>query len=135
MKTNLKTNLKTSRFLAGMLLGAALIAAGLLLSLLGYDALFVAAGGVAALITAIVRFWQKGDQPEKDERTDKIRAFSLAYSWFASIILSLVIFCIVFMGIIDLSASIALSAVIYIMTGSAILFIIVLNRRGDVGRS
>ena len=132
MKMN---NMKMSRFLAGMLLGAALIAAGLLLSLLGYDALFIAAGGVAALIVAIVRFWQRGDQPEKDERTDKIRAFSLAYSWFASIILSLVIFCIVFMGIIDPSASTALSAVIYIMTGSAILFIIVLNRRGDVGRS
>jgi hypothetical protein len=132
MKMN---NMKMSRFLAGMLLGAALIAAGLLLSLLGYDALFIAAGGVAALIVAIVRFWQRGDQPEKDERTDKIRAFSLAYSWFASIILSLVIFCAVFMGIIDPSPSTALSAVIYIMTGSAILFIIVLNRRGDVGRS
>lgn len=127
--------MKTSRFFAGILLGIALIAAGQLLSLLGYDALFVAAGGVAALTTAIVRFWQKGDQPEKDERTEKIRAFSLAYSWFASIILSLVIFCAVFMGIIEISSVTALSAVIYIMTGSAILFIIVLHRRGDVGWS
>ena len=121
--------------MAGMLLGAALIVAGLLLFLLGYDALFIEAGGVAALIATIVRFWQKGDQPEKDERTDKIRAFSLAYSWFASIILSLVIFCAVFMGLIDLDAMTALSALIFIMTCSAIFFIIVLHRRGDVGRS
>ena len=70
-------NMKINRFLAGMLLGATLMLTGLLLSYLGHDAFFLVAGGGAALATALVRRWQTGDQPERDERTNKIRAFGL----------------------------------------------------------
>ena len=124
-------NMKINRFLAGMLLGATLMLTGLLLSYLGHDAFFLVAGGGAALATALVRRWQTGDQPERDERTNKIRAFGLAYSWFVSIILALVTFCAVYLGIINLNALTALSAIIYVMTGSAIVFLIFWHHGGD----
>ncbi|NPV62903.1 MAG: hypothetical protein HPY61_09790 [Methanotrichaceae archaeon] len=123
-----------NKFSAGLLLGAALILAGMLLTYAGYDALFLAAGGIAALATTIIRRWQRGDEPEKDERTDKIRAFSLAYSWFVSILAILVIFSAATMGMISIDAITALSAIVFIMSGSAIAFLVFLDRRGDVGR-
>jgi hypothetical protein len=126
--------MKMNKFSAGMLLGAALIFVGMLLTYVGYDAFFLAAGGIAALVTTIVRRWQRGDGPEKDERTDKIRAFGLAYSWFVSILSVLVIFSAATMGIIAIDALTALSTTVFIMSGSAIAFLIFLERRGDVGR-
>ncbi|RPH74973.1 hypothetical protein EHM76_02560, partial [bacterium] len=93
-----------NRFLAGLLLGTALVLTGLFLSYQGYDAFFLVVGGGVALAMTFVRSWQTGDQLEKDERTNKIRAFGLAYSWFVSIILALIIFCAAFMGIINLNA-------------------------------
>ena len=124
--------MKIDRFLAGMLLGVPLIFVGLLLTQEGYDAFFLVAGGVAALATTAVRRWQRGNEPEKDERTNKIRAFGLAYSWLVSMILVLVIFCATIMGFISIDATTALSITIYIMAGSAIVSLAVLHRRGDV---
>jgi hypothetical protein len=131
---NGKRRMKMNKFSAGLLLGAALIFAGMLLTYAGYDAIFLAAGGIAALATTMVRRWQRGDGPEKDERTDKIRAFGLAYSWFVSILAVLVIFSAATMGMIAIDALTALSAIVFIMSGSAIVFLVFLDRRGDVGR-
>ncbi|MFZ2535741.1 hypothetical protein [Methanothrix sp.] len=124
--------MRIDRFSAGMLLGAALIFAGVLLTQAGYEAFFLVAGGVAALATTAVRRWQRGNEPEKDERTNKIRAFGLAYSWLVSMILVLFSFCATIMGFISIDAITALSITIYIMAGSAIVSLAVLHRRGDV---
>ena len=124
--------MKMRSYHTGIALGVMLIISGLSLSLLGYDAVFLAVGGVAALATTAVRRWQRGNEPEKDERTNKIRAFGLAYSWLMSIILVLIIFCATIMGFISIDAITALSITIYIMTGSAIVSLAVLHRRGDV---
>ena len=124
--------MKIDRFLAGMLLGVPLIFVGLLLTQEGYDAFFLVAGGVAALATTAVRRWQRGNEPEKDERTNKIRAVGLAYAWLVSMILVLIIFCATIMGFISIDAITALSITIYIMAGSAIVSLAVLHRRGDV---
>ena len=120
--------MKMDTFSAGMLLG---VLAGLLLTWAGYDASFLVAGGVAALVTIAVRRWRRGDGPERDERTEKISAFGLAYSWLMSIILILVIFAAEKMGFISIDTTTALSIAIFIMAGSAIISLAALYRRGD----
>lgn len=112
-----------------MLLG---VLAGLLLTWAGYDASFLVAGGVAALVTIAVGRWRRGDGPEKDERTEKIGAFGLAYSWLVSIISVLVIFCAEKMEFISIDATTALSITMFIMAGSALVLLAVFHRRGDV---
>ncbi len=124
--------MKIRNYHAGIALGAVLILSGLLLPLLGYNASFLAVAGVAALGVTLIKRWRLGNQPEKDERTSKIRAFSLAYSWMVSLILATAIFSAVNFGMIAIDALTALAATIYIMTGSAIIFIFTLQRRGDV---
>jgi hypothetical protein len=118
-----------------MIPGMALIVAGLLLSFLGYNAFFLAIAGMVAIGVVLLRSWRAGDQPEKDERTNKLGAFSMAYSYLVSLILALALFTAVYLGIVDLDAVTALQIIIYVMTGSAITFMMVLNRRADVGVS
>lgn len=115
-----------------MLLAAAMILAGLLLTREGYDAFFLMAGGIAASVTTAARRWHRNDGPEKDERTAKIHAFCLPYSWLLSIILILATFAATKMGIISLDATTALSITMFIMAGSAVVLLAILHRRGDV---
>ncbi|MBN1234961.1 MAG: hypothetical protein JW999_02805 [Methanotrichaceae archaeon] len=127
--------MKKNRFLIKMIPGTALIMAGLLLSFQGYDALFLAIAGMVAIGVVLLRRWRAGDQPEKDERTNKLGAFSLAYSYLVSLILALVLFIAVYLGIVDLDAVTALQIIIYVMTGSTIVFMLIFSRRADVGGS
>jgi len=127
--------MKKNRFLIRMIPGTTLIMAGLLLSLLGYDAFFLAIAGMVAIGVVLLRRWRAGDQPEKDERTNKLGAFSLAYSYLVSLILALVLFITVYLGMVDLNTVAALQIIIYIMTGSAIAFMLIFSRRADVGGS
>jgi hypothetical protein len=110
----------------------ALIMAGLLLSYLGYDASFLAIAGAFAIGVVLLRRWRAGDQPEKDERTNKLGAFSLAYSYLVSLILTLVLFIAVYLGMVVLDAVTLLQIIIYIMTVSAIAFMLIFSRRADV---
>jgi hypothetical protein len=128
-------NMKKNRFLLRMIPGTTLIMVGLLLSFLGYDAFFLAIAGIVAIGVVLLSRWRAGDQPEKDERTNKLGAFSLAYSYLVSLILALVLFIAVYLEMIDLNTVAALQIIIYVMTGSAIAFMLIFSRRGDVGVS
>jgi hypothetical protein len=128
-------NMKKNRFLLRMIPGTTLIMVGLLLSFLGYDAFFLAIAGIVAIGVVLLSRWRAGDQPEKDERTNKLGAFSLAYSYLVSLILALVMFIAVYLEMIDLDIVAALQIIIYVMTGSAIAFMLIFSRRGDVGVS
>jgi len=125
-------NMTTRRFLMRMIPGAILIIAALVLSYLGYDAGFLAVGGAVAIGMVLFILWRAGGEPEKDERTKKLGAFSLAYSYLVSLILALVLFIVVYLGMVDLDAVAVLQIIIYIMTGSAIVFMLIMNRRADV---
>jgi len=109
--------------------------AGLLLSVQGYDAFFLAIAGMVAIGVALIRRWRAGDQPEKDERTNKLGAFSLAYSYLVSLIVAMVLFIAVYLEMVDLNTVAALQIIIYVMTGSAIAFMLIFGSRGDVGVS
>ena len=118
-----------------MLPGVILIIAAFVLSYQGYDAGFLAIGGAVAIGTVLFIRWRAGGELEKDERTKKLGAFSLAYSYLVSLILALALFVAVFLGMVDIDAIVALQIVIYVMTGSAIVFMLTMNRRADVWES
>ncbi len=128
-------NMKKNKFLLRIIPGTTLIMAGLLHSFLGYDAFFLAIAGMVAIGVVLLRRWRAGDQPEKDERTNKLGAFSLAYSYLVSLIVAMVLFIAVYLEMVDLNTVAALQIIIYVMTGSAIAFMLIFGRRGDVGVS
>jgi hypothetical protein len=127
--------MKKKGFLLRIIPGTTLIMAGLLLSLQGYDALFLAIAGLVAIGVVLLRRWRAGDKPEKDERTNKLGAFSLAYSYLLSLIVAMVLFIAVYLEMVDLNTVAALQIIIYVMTESAIVFMLIFDRRGDAGVS
>jgi len=127
--------MKKKGFLLRIIPGTTLIIAGLLLSVQGYDAFFLAIAGMVAIGVVLFRRWRAGDQPEKDERTNKLGAFSLANSYLVSLIVAMVLFIAVYLEMVDLNTVAALQIIIYVMTGSAIAFMLIFGHRGDVGVS
>jgi len=125
-------NMTMNGLMRRMLPGAILIIAALVLSYQGYDAGFLAIGGAVAIGTVMFIRWRAGGELEKDERTEKLGAFSLAYSYLVSLILALALFVAVYLGMADLDAVAVLQIIIYVMTGSAIVFMLMMNRRADV---
>lgn len=117
-----------------MIPGAALIIAGLVLSVLGYDASFLAIAGMVAIGVVLFQRGRAGDQPENDERTNKLGAYSLAYSYLVSLILALVLFIAVYLEIVDLNTIAALQIIIYTMAASAIAILLIFRRRADIER-
>ena len=115
-----------------MLPGIILIVASIFLSCQGYDAGFLAVGGAVAIGIVLFIRWKAGGEPEIDERTKKLGAFCRAYSYLVSLIIALVLFIAVYLEMIDLDSVAVLQIIIYVMTGSAIVFTLMIGRRADV---
>ncbi|OPY54952.1 MAG: hypothetical protein A4E49_00672 [Methanosaeta sp. PtaU1.Bin112] len=87
---------------------------------------------MVAIGVVLVRRWRAGDQPEKDERTNKLGAFSQAYSYLVSRILALALFIAVYLKMIDSYTIAALLIIIYTMAASAIAFLLIFRSRADI---
>lgn len=79
-----------------------------------------------------LRLWRSGEDIEADERTKKIGAYGLSYSWLLTLILLFLLFWIDRLALIALTAGDVLLAAILVMTISAKLFQWHLSRKGDV---
>jgi heme O synthase-like polyprenyltransferase len=88
--------------------GTTLILACLLLSVQGYDVLFLAIAGMVAIGVVLLRRGKAGEQPEKDERANKLGAFGLAYSYLVSLIVAMVLSIAVYLEMADLNTAMAL---------------------------
>lgn len=115
-----------------MAIGAALTFAGLLLSLAGYNASFMVIAGATAIVLALVIRWRTGHQPESDERSWRIWAFSAGYSWLASLIFVAILLGGGYLGILTMSTQQALEMIAWVMTLSAVLFMAYFRQKGDV---
>jgi hypothetical protein len=79
--------LPKNRFLMCVILGAILTFAGLLRTVMDYNAGFMATAGVIGPgHAALVIRWQTGDQPESAERNQKLKPIVNTCTWLVSII-------------------------------------------------
>jgi len=122
-----------NRFLMRMFLGMALTFAGLLLSMMGYNAGSIVIAGATVIVLAFVIRWRTGDQPEHDERTWKIWAIGVAYSWLVTIIFLAVLLGGGYLGLLAFPAQTALEAVAWVMSLSAVIFLAYFKHKGNVG--
>lgn len=128
-------NLKYKAFLA---LGSFLILAGLLMPLAGWvgdgdSASVLIMMGVVIIAVMALRLWRRGEDIEADERTKKIGAYGLSYSWLLTLVLLFTLFWADRLALLALTAGNVLMATILVMTISAKVFQWHLSRKGDVG--
>ena len=116
--------------------GAVLGAAGILLPFLvdGTEALssLMVTIGLVILAVAAVRHWRFRDEPERDERTQKIGAYGISYSWLLTIVFLAILFWVDYLGLFALTVESVLLSAILLMGLSARLFQWYLFRQGDV---
>jgi hypothetical protein len=121
-------------FIAGILI----FGAGLLMLILGPDSLqegvslsCISAGSVMMIISAF-RLSGK-ERYQQDERTKKIGAYGLSWSWFLTFIVLFVVFWVSVLGLFTLDVSILAVFLILLMGVSAKGFQWWFFRKGDVG--
>jgi hypothetical protein len=121
-------------FITGLLL----VASGLVLQFLGY--IPADSGGMAGLIAAgivlilfpILREWRSGDFPAADERTKKIGAYGITYSWLLTIVWLCAVFWVTDLSLVKLTPQAVAFITMFLMIISARAFQWHLFRKGDV---
>ena len=90
------------------------------------------AAGLAFLVTGVSRRRKYGEGAEHDERSRRMGAWGMSYSWYLSLTFMWILFLLDHFGIVTLNAGSALGASLFVMTISAIVFQVYLSRKGDV---
>jgi hypothetical protein len=88
--------------------------------------------GITFLLTGIIRQKKFGDGPESDERSKKIGAYGLSYSWLTGLFFMFGLFWLDYLGVLNLSVQIALMASILVLALSAAIYQVYLFRKGDI---
>jgi len=124
------------RYAVQMAAGAALAAAGLVLPFLvnGTAALssILVSIGLVVLMVAAVRHWRFRDEPEKDERIQRIGAYGISWSWFLTLVFLAILFWVNYLGVLVLTAETVLLSTILLMGISARIFQWYFFRQGDI---
>jgi energy-coupling factor transporter transmembrane protein EcfT len=89
-------------------------------------------GGIAFLISGIIRHRRYGDDPESDERSKKIGAYGLSYAWLTGLFFMFGLFWLDYFNVLRLSVQNALSVSILVLALSAAIYQMCLFWKGDV---
>jgi len=124
------------RYAIQIVAGAVIGVLGLILPFLvnGTEALssLLVTIGLVILAVAAVRHWRFRDELEKDERTQKIGAYGVSYSWLLTLVFLAVLFWVDYLGVFALTVESVLFTTILLMGLSARIFQWYLFRQGDV---
>lgn len=93
---------------------------------------FLISMGLVLFILTAFRFFRKGDLPDRDERTKKLAAYGITYSWLLTMVLISVLYLANFFKLVDFTAGSVLSILLIFMTISANIFRWYFMRKGDI---
>ena len=125
------------RNLYRIIIGALMIISGIISIMLtegeaGIGTMLLAAG-LVFLITGVTHHRKYGDDPESDERSNKIGAYGLSYAWLTGLFFMFGLFWLDYLAVLKLSVQNALMASILVLALSAMIFQRYLFRKGDIG--
>ncbi|AGF98242.1 MULTISPECIES: hypothetical protein [Methanosarcina] len=116
--------------------GIILLLAGIMLTVFfegdsSIPVILIVMGMVIFLITAF-RLFRQGDLPDRDERTKKLAAYGITYSWLFTLVLITVLYWIEFLNLADFTAEAILGILLFFMLISANVFRWFFMQKGDV---
>ncbi|AKB28609.1 hypothetical protein MSSIT_1890 [Methanosarcina siciliae T4/M] len=119
-----------------LVLGIIIMLAGILsASFLEVDAsisiILISMGLVIFIVTAF-RLFRRGDLPDRDERTKKLAAYGITYSWLLTLVLIMVLYWIEFFKLAELTAELILGILLFFMVISANVFRWYFMQKGDI---
>ncbi|WP_255336001.1 hypothetical protein [Methanosarcina sp. KYL-1] len=118
-----------------LFLGIALMVAGMLsAAFLEVDTLAIGlinAGLIIFLVTAF-RLFRQGELPDRDERTKKLAAYGITYSWLLTLVLITILYWVEYFDLARLTAEAVLGILLFFMIISANVFRWYFMQKGDV---
>ncbi len=120
-----------------LILGLLLVLAGIVLPVTGIAAegpalTALISAGIAILIVTMITTVRYRGEVRADERTKKIGAYGITYSWLLTLVLIMVFFWVDFLDLAALSLQGVLAVLLFGMILSARVFQWFLFRKGDV---
>lgn len=119
-----------------LILGIALMLAGMMsVVFLEVDVLipiFLINTGLIVFVATVFRLVRRGDIPDRDERTKKLAAHGIAYSWLSTLVLITVLVWIDYFRLAELTVSGVLGILLFFMIISANVFRWYFMQKGDV---
>ncbi|RXA16398.1 hypothetical protein EQO05_14085 [Methanosarcina sp. MSH10X1] len=88
--------------------------------------------GLIIFIATVFRLFRRGDLPDRDERTKKLAAYGITYSWLLTLVVITVLSWIQYFGLAELTANGVLGIILFFMIISANVFRWYFMRKGDI---
>ncbi|MGB9938270.1 hypothetical protein [Methanosarcina sp.] len=124
------------KYVYRLILGIAIMAAGILSDIFSnIDVLIpivLVNMGLIIFIATAFRLFRRGDLPDRDERTKKLAAYGITYSWLLTLVAITVLFWIQYFGLAELTADGVLGILLFFMIISANVFRWYFMRKGDI---
>jgi len=124
------------KYVYRLILGIAIMAAGILLDIFSnIDVLipiFLVNLGLIIFVATAFRLFRRGDLPDRDERTKKLAAYGITYSWLLTLVVITVLSWIQYFGLAELTADGVLGILLFFMIISANVFRWYFMRKGDI---
>lgn len=124
------------RYTLWFTLGLVLIALGIAMLLNGSAETGIGssliASGTVVIIFSTAKLFRRGDGPEQDERTRRIGAWGISYSWFVTFLSLFLLFWIDVLGVVALDVRLVLMILMLEMALSVRIFQWYFFRKGDV---
>jgi len=93
---------------------------------------FLISMGLVLFILTAFRFFRLGDLPDRDERTKKLAAYGITYSWLLTLVLISVLYLANYFKLVEFTAVNVLGILLIFMTISANVFRWYFMRKGDI---
>jgi|GEM_PF-230954 len=94
--------------------------------------IFLITMGLTMFVITAFRHFRQGDLPDRDERTKKLAAYGITYSWLLTLVLITVLYWVEFLGLAELTAGATLGILLFFMIASANVFRWYFMQKGDV---
>jgi hypothetical protein len=93
---------------------------------------FLISMGLILFILTALRLFRQGDLPDRDERTKKLAAYGITYSWLLTLVLISVFYLANYLKLVEFTAGSVLGMLLIFMTISANVFRWYFMRKGDI---
>jgi hypothetical protein len=124
------------KYLYKLILGIAIMAAGILSdAFFNIDVLIPVVLinlGLIIFIATAFKLFKRGDLPDRDERTKKLAAYGITYSWLLTLVVITVLSWIQYFGLAELTADGVLGILLFFMIISANVFRWYFMRKDDI---
>jgi hypothetical protein len=88
--------------------------------------------GMVMFVTTVFRLFRQGDLPDRDERTKKLAAYGITYSWLLTLVLITVLYWVESLDLAHFTAKGILGILLFFMIISANVFRWFFMQKGDV---